>query len=96
MEAKKSKNSAICALRTEDPQSKEAGFNEPSGGYMKVEFEAVGLGYASRPEREKGWWAVKSAAGSATPDLALERRGIVFLASGCRRELSISGQLASQ
>ena len=34
MEAKKSKNSAICAKRSEDPQSKEAGFNGAQGGYM--------------------------------------------------------------
>ena len=35
MEAKKSKNSAICAKRSEDSQSKGAGLNEPQGGYMK-------------------------------------------------------------
>ena len=34
MEAKKSKNSAICAKRSEDPQSKGEGFKEPPGGYM--------------------------------------------------------------
>jgi len=33
-EAKKSKNSAIYAKRSEDPQSKGKGFNEPQGGYM--------------------------------------------------------------
>ena len=40
LEAKKSKNSGIYAKRSEDSQSKGAGFNEPNGGYMKVEFEA--------------------------------------------------------
>jgi len=34
LEAKKSKNSAICAKRSEDPQSEEEGFNEPQGGYI--------------------------------------------------------------
>jgi hypothetical protein len=43
LEAKKSKNSAICAKRSEDPQSKGDGFNSPNGGYMKVEFEASEL-----------------------------------------------------
>jgi hypothetical protein len=55
MEAKKSKNSAICAKRSEDPQSKGAGFDEPQGGYMKVEFEARGSRDGCRSEREKGW-----------------------------------------
>jgi hypothetical protein len=34
LEAEKSKNSAIGVKRTEDRQSKEAGFDEPQGGYM--------------------------------------------------------------
>jgi len=54
MEAKESKTSAIPAKRSEDSQSKGAGFNEPQGGYMKVEFEAGGLRDGCRPEREKG------------------------------------------
>ena len=32
LEAKKSKNSAICAKRSEAPQSKGAGFDEPPRG----------------------------------------------------------------
>ena len=44
MEAKKSKNSAICAKRSEDPESKEEGFNEPQGGYMNGD---PGIGDAS-------------------------------------------------
>jgi len=70
MEAKKSKNSAICAERSEDPQSKGEGFNEPNGGYMKVEFEASRLRDGCRPEREKGWWPAKSTSGSTTPTWA--------------------------
>ena len=34
LEAKKSTNTAICAKRSEVPQSKGAGFNKPQGGYM--------------------------------------------------------------
>ena len=34
MEAKEGKNSAICAKRSEAPESKEEGFNEPQRGYM--------------------------------------------------------------
>jgi len=96
LEAKKSKNSAICVKRSEDPQSKDAGFDEPQGGYMKVEFEASGHRDGCRPEREKEWWAAKSTPGSTSPDPALERRGIAFLVSGSRRGLSISGQLSSR
>jgi len=59
LEAKKSKNSAICGKRSEDPQSKGEGFNEPNWGYMKVEFEAGRLRDGCRPEREKGWWPAK-------------------------------------
>jgi hypothetical protein len=44
LEAKKSKNSAICAKRSEAPQSKEAGLNEPQGGYMSGD---PGMGDAS-------------------------------------------------
>jgi len=43
LEAKKSRYSAVCAKRSEDPQSKGEGFNEPNGGYMKVELEASAL-----------------------------------------------------
>jgi hypothetical protein len=68
LEAKKSKNSAICAKRSEDRQSKDAGFDEPQGGYMKVEFEGSGLRDGCRPEREKGWWAAMSTPSSTTPD----------------------------
>jgi len=39
-----SKNSAICTKRSEDPQSKGAGFNEPQGGYMSRD---PGIGDAS-------------------------------------------------
>jgi hypothetical protein len=52
LEAKKSKKSAICAKRSEDQQLKDAGFDEPQGGYMKVELEASGLRDGCRPERE--------------------------------------------
>jgi hypothetical protein len=55
LEAKKSKNSTISAKRSEDSQSKGACFDEPQGGYMKVEFEARGLRDGCRPERERGW-----------------------------------------
>ena len=41
LEAKKSKNSAICAKRSEDPQWKEAGFNEPQGGYMERDLSSA-------------------------------------------------------
>jgi len=41
MEAKKSKSSAICAKRSEDPESKGAGFNEPQRGYMSRDPGAV-------------------------------------------------------
>ena len=43
-EAKKSKNRATCAKRTEDPRSKEAGFNGHQGGYMN---RGPGIGDAS-------------------------------------------------
>jgi len=82
LEAKKSKDSAICAKRSEDPQPKGEGFNEPNGGYMKVGFEARGLRNGSRAEREKRWWAAKSTSGSTTSDPALGRRGIVLLVLG--------------
>jgi len=68
LEAKKSKNSAICAKRSEDRQSKDAGFDEPQGGYMKVESEASGHRDGCRPEREKEWWAAMSTPSSTTPD----------------------------
>jgi len=63
LEAKKSKNSAICAKRSEDPQSKEAGFNEPNGGYMRVEYEAGGLRDCC-PDREKASFDFCLGAGS--------------------------------
>jgi hypothetical protein len=91
MEAKKSKNSVICTKRSEDAKPQGEGLNEPNGGYMKVEFEASGLRGGSRPERAKGWWAAKSTPSSTIPAPALEGKGIVFLVSGCRRGLRISG-----
>jgi len=44
LEAKKSKNIAICTKRSEAPQLKVAGFNEPEGGYMNGD---PGIGDAS-------------------------------------------------
>jgi hypothetical protein len=68
LDAKRSKNSAIWAKRSEGPQSKDAGFDEPRGGYMKVELEASGL--SPDPSPMRGRWPGRRKGGALAPPQA--------------------------